>query len=145
MVRRLVGVVAVGWASFVGAVEVFDLATVSLGSVDYGECLLYDTPEEIFPLEIVPCDTPHNAQAYDSIDLSEHNSFPGDDVLMQESISVCLPRFEGFVGSDVQASELRANALLPRWASWNSGDRSILCVAEAGIPMVDFDAQDSGR
>ncbi len=145
MVRQLVGGVVIAWAALIGAVETLDLAVVSIDSVEYGDCLLYASADEIFPIKIVPCDTAHDAQAFDSIDLSHYDSFPGEAVFMEEWIQVCMPQFENFVGSEPLDSKLFANSLMPRWESWNHGSQSVLCVAESVHGQIDFDAQDSGR
>lgn len=98
-------------------------------SVRIGDCInLTSEASESFTVPIVPCDEPHDAEAYAAMDLEGENH-PGDDAVMAEADAFCLDEFSTFIGMPYENSELLMNYFYPSEESWAQGDREILCLA----------------
>ncbi len=118
--------------------EVFDLQV--------GDC--FDDPDEpveqLAEVPLIGCEQPHDNQVFALFDLPGQD-FPGDAQVTEQARDGCLARFEDYVGSAYEESELFAAWLPPTQASWQAGDREVVCVlfAEDG-PLVGSQ-QGSGR
>lgn len=103
-----------------------------------GECLdlVVDGAVVVDTVE-VPCDDPHDAEAFHRI-LLPSGPFPGEAALADEADAACLERFDGYVGADYAVSEYWLDTLVPTEAGWSLGDQEIVCllVSEDGSPLV---------
>ena len=107
-------------------------AIVDAGSLDVfqirvGDCF-DDTSgsEEISSLPAVPCDQPHDNEAYASFNVSLE-SYPDDDGMYELAFDSCQERFESFVGRDYESSALDIYTLYPTTEGWVQGDREGVC------------------
>src|SRR5579859_1392853 len=76
---------------------------------------------------VVPCTTPHNAQAFVQFNAAG-TSYPGVEALKRRADTGCHARIK----KNVQTSKIKATMTLhylyPLQASWNSGHRTITCM-----------------
>ena len=76
---------------------------------------------------VVPCTTPHNAQAFVQFNAAG-TSYPGVEALKRQADTGCHARIK----KNVQTSKIKATMTLhylyPLQASWNSGHRTITCM-----------------
>ena len=117
-----------------GAIE--EEGNVGAFDIEVGDC--FDDPEDldlgtqqtVVDLAAVPCDEPHDNEAYFKFELAgEDDAFPGEDAVTEQGSERCLEEFEPFVGIDYESSELDADPYLrPTAESWEQGDREIVCV-----------------
>lgn len=137
--------------ALVGAgVLVFFTFATSSDSVDVtadpGECLALDAGGGVVSgTDVVPCDDPHDAEAFHRVDLAD-GSYPGDAAVADRADALCLDEFEAYVGIDYYDSEYWIDWLVPTADGWASGDREVVCllVSGDGSPLVGS-AFGSGR
>ena len=103
-----------------GEADVFTLAV--------GDCFNDQDAEEIDSVQAIPCSDAHDYEAYFAFDVSEDETFPGDDVITQVAEERCMAEFETFIGKSYEESTLDFNYLSPTEGSWESGDHEILCL-----------------
>jgi hypothetical protein len=107
-----------------------------------GECFASPTKvqAEISSLEQVDCAKPHGQEAYATSTYAPPNgddTYPGDQVLDDFANGACAQQFDAYVGDDYLDSQYFYTYLLPSPRSWQSGDRTVLClVTDSGKPMV---------
>lgn len=76
----------------------------------------------------LPCDVPHEAEAYGTVEVTGHDSFPGSDELSDLAYRECGELLQPYVvdvwtlGTDIQTF-----SFFPQETSWRLGDREILC------------------
>ena len=118
-------------------VSVFDIAV--------GQCFAaqQEVDHELSSLDAVPCDTPHQQEAYSIIDYQpppgvEGNAFPGDASLAAYADAVCAQNFEDYVGISYLDSSLFFTYLLPSARGWEqSKDRAVICfVTTTGVELT---------
>ncbi len=98
-------------------------------SIEKGDCLQNpDAETEIGSVSAVPCDEPHDLEAYYLFDLPD-GEFPTREVLDQQTEEKCVEAFEPYVGIDFASSRLDARSFEPTTLSWEQGDREIVCLA----------------
>ena len=103
-----------------GEADVFTLAV--------GDCFNDQNAEEIDSVQAIPCSDAHDYEAYFAFDVSEDETFPGDDVITQVAEERCMAEFATFIGKSYEESTLDFNYLSPTEGSWESGDHEILCL-----------------
>lgn len=138
--KRVIAGVAVVAAAVFGGANAFDDNTVrdesgviveggGLGAfaMRVGDCVNLPDNPLIASLEAVPCADPHDAEVYALFDLAD-GGYPGENTVSDASIDGCLDRFEGFVGTPYEFSELDIYWLEPTEDSWNElDDREVVC------------------
>ena len=108
-------------------------AIVGEGSVDafqvrVGDCF-DDTSsfdEGITSLPGVPCNEPHDNEAFALLDLSIA-TYPEGDGMAELAHESCLAHFDSFVGRDYESSSLEIMTLYPSTESWVENDREVIC------------------
>ncbi len=116
---------------------------VGVFAIEFGDCLVAPMAEEMQSVEGVPCDQPHDSQAYAAFDLVGFTGFPGDG-MDEQAYRGCIDRFESFVGTPYMDSTLDISLLTPTALGWEDGDREIQCIIVSPNGLIDFDAQNSG-
>lgn len=158
MIRRLVGGAAVAGVAIFGGAGLLDDNTtrndqgdivesggVGVFAIQDGDCLQLPDADTVASLEGVPCETPHDAQAYHAFDLVGYASYPTDDEIDTDAIDGCEAAFAGFVGTPYEDSELYFSYLTPSAEGWDQGDHEIQCMIVPETGKISFDAQGSGR
>lgn len=107
-------------------------AIVSEGSVDafqvkVGDCFDdANAMDAISSLPGVPCEEPHDNEAYAIFDVSLPE-YPDIDAMGELAYDSCMEKFEGFVGKDYATSTLEIFTLYPSAQSWAQNDREVVC------------------
>ena len=139
----LVGTVLAGCSLGSGPeqVSVFDAAP--------GECFLapQEVVAELTEIERVPCDVPHDQEAYAVVEYETTEGaegYPGDGALKDFADGSCAAEFAGYVGVDYRDSSLFLTYLLPSPRSWEQdGDRAVTCFVTTTGPALDASVRDS--
>ena len=98
-------------------------------AIEVGDCLndATTTGDEVTSVPIVPCDEPHDSEAFASVQMDD-GEYPGDTAVSAEADEVCTAEFESFVGVPYEDSKYYYSYYAPTQGSWeNRGDREILC------------------
>ena len=99
-------------------------------SIRMGDCLNSTegngTEEELSSIPIVPCGEPHEDEVYSSFQLTG-TDYPGEDAILDQVESTCLPDFDAFVGLEYEQSTLDFWPMYPTTMSWDQGDREVIC------------------
>ena len=121
--------------------EIVGAGNLHITDVRIGDCFdLNDGAdvEEVGEIRAIPCDEPHDFEAYHLTDLAA-GSYPSRSSLDASVESICLPSFESYVGRDYQTSSLYLTWFEPTPDGWNDGDRGLLCVSsteDAATPLT---------
>jgi hypothetical protein len=76
---------------------------------------------------VVPCTTPHNAQAFVQFTL-QGTRWPGTNAVQRQADSGCHDRIKGNVEASKIKSSMSLRYLYPLESSWASGHRTITCL-----------------
>lgn len=109
-----------------------------------GECAGALSSETIDKIPFVPCDQPHDWEAFAVTTVPDAAEYPGEDTMADQAHEFCVAEFDKFVGIPLDDSTLEVQYLFPTTDSWKLKDRTILCLAgndEAGITGSLKDAQ----
>jgi hypothetical protein len=106
---------------------------VSAHDIRVGDCYMDDGGpggeggKDIFGVEAVPCDEPHDNEVYASFALAD-GDFPGADEVFHLALAGCVRRFADFTAVAYGATSLEVKTLHPTRLSWVSlGDRGVTC------------------
>ena len=116
-------------------------AAADIFSIAVGDCTNDpedDDAEEVVSVEAVPCDGPHDNEAYHAEDLPD-GEFPGEEAVLEAAEEICLSQFEAFVGLPYEESRLSVFPYRPTQEGWEQAeDREVLCMVydTAGEPLV---------
>jgi len=118
-------------------------ATITVPGDDYygllvGDCIDDDELESYIAgddYETTPCDDPHDNEAYLVYEFAP-GSYPGEDAVREDLVSVCEDEFEGYVGRAYESSSLDVYVTWPGSDLWASGERIGECL------LYDLDLDD---
>lgn len=99
----------------------------SVFSLPVGTCFDDQEDGEITSVPAVDCSAPHDNEVFALIDYTESDEYPGSDEMSEIGTDLCIEEFEAYVGLDYPSSELAVFAIYPTEASWNDGDREVIC------------------
>lgn len=101
--------------------------TLDAFQVHLGDC--FNDPDyeanEFSSLPGVPCNDPHDNEAFAVFDLTL-SSYPEYDIA-EISEASCIDRFETYVGRDYESSSLDVVTMYPSAESWDQSDREVIC------------------
>lgn len=103
-------------------------ASIDPFQIAVGDCTGPIKEGELQALQVVPCDQPHNYQAYAAKDLTG-TDYPGEAEVKKQADKFCTAEFLGFVGLAAKDSRYDMFYLHPVERSWAIGDRQVLCLA----------------
>lgn len=111
---------------------------VDLFEVTVGTCLTSATISgSADTVELVPCTSPHRAEAYAATELP-HPDYPGEDAVGTAAELFCYDEFEPFVGLPLESSVHDFVFLAPTPESWEeTEDREVLCLAVSPEPRSE--------
>lgn len=110
--------------------------TVDDGAFDLsvGDCFNLDDATEVETVPVIPCTEPHDFEAYASLRM-DAESYPGETDTVAEADARCAQEFEAYVGIPLQDAYDQGlydyTSFYPSTASWDLGDREILCLVYA--------------
>ena len=94
--------------------------------VRLGDCIQLPTGlDALQDVTVVPCGQPHNAQAYDTVQLTG-SAYPGDAIVRSQSLAGCRDRVQAYLGDGSTA--LHIVALFPSGLRWRAHDRTAHCL-----------------
>ncbi|MGF1668763.1 MAG: septum formation family protein [Acidimicrobiia bacterium] len=104
----------------------------SVFSMEVGLCFNdeADAADEVSSVPDVPCEEPHDNEVFALVQYSGE-TFPGAEAMQAEAADLCIGQFEAYVGLAYEESELDVYPLVPTQASWDNGDREIVCALYA--------------
>lgn len=101
-------------------------------SVAVGDCfnddedMTTDESIQVTAVAALPCDQPHDNEAYHVYDLPE-GEYPGDEQIREQALAGCTEPFAPYVGVSYEESELEVFPLTPTAESWEADDREVIC------------------
>ena len=84
---------------------------------------------------VVPCSTPHNAQAFVQFNATG-TSYPGVDALKRQADTGCHARIRKSVQTSKIKNSMTLHYLYPLQSSWTSGHKTITCLIVAAKPNL---------
>jgi len=84
---------------------------------------------------VVPCGTPHNAQAFAQFNATG-KGYPGVEALKRQADTGCHAQVKKTVQSSKIKASMTLHYLYPLAASWSSGHRSVTCLIVAAKPNL---------
>jgi hypothetical protein len=84
---------------------------------------------------VVPCSTPHNAQAFVEF-AATGTSYPGVDALKRQADSGCHTRIKKSVQTSKIKNSMALHYLYPLESSWTSGHKTITCLIVNSKPNL---------
>jgi hypothetical protein len=150
--------VVIGIAVFI-AISVLDTSK-SVDRLEPGDC--FDEPTALVFNEVDPvsCDEPHDYEVFALIEVTPATSsgivpdlgldvYPGDQAVYEGGALGCLDRFEDYVGSIWEESQIWLNVFTPTQEGWEDGDRTGICVlyqgSEQSVDKTTGSLRGSGR
>lgn len=109
--------------------EITEAGEADVFSIQVGDCLTDESSMtgEVEQVPVVPCSEPHASEVYLS-HMIESDELP-DQAAMEDIVTEqCLGAFDSFVGMPYEESALEVTWLEPTSASWDNGDRELLCI-----------------
>ncbi len=101
-----------------------------------GDCFADDALLVAPIVPVVACEMPHQFELYGAIDLP-NGAFPTVETLDNLADGVCFEEFERYTGQTFADSDLLYRFLYPSEASWEAGDRKVLCFVDAGEEVAE--------
>lgn len=97
-------------------------------TIRVGDCLNDSSSNgTVTTAPIVPCDQPHDSEAYASFTLAD-GKFPGATAVTTRANEGCADAFPAFIGTSYDDSDLSISYYFPTKESWDGNhDREILC------------------
>ncbi len=161
VVKKVVGWSAVAGVAVFGGVnafgddttrndhnEIIEAGGLGAFAIEIGDCLnLPSELNQVQSVEGVPCTQAHSAQAFALFDLTGFGDvFPGSAAFEEQATEGCHERFQSFVGTSYEQSELYITTLEPTEESWvEMDDREIVCLLVPESGTITYDAQNSQR
>jgi hypothetical protein len=94
--------------------------------VGVGECFQRPSSPDVADVRSVPCDEPHDFEAYALLEL-EGDGYPGAEEVDAEAAAACNDEFAGYVGVRPGQSGLVVVPVTPTAELWEEGGRSVTC------------------
>lgn len=100
-------------------------ATADVFEMAVGDCLNEPTGTEVYEVEFVPCDQPHDYEVFAEQTLPD-GDYPTDVDTQAETF--CVAEFETFIGVPYEESTISVTWFTPTAESWESGDQLVSCI-----------------
>lgn len=109
--------------------EITESSEADVFSLKVGDCLnqtVGEEVEEVSSVPTVPCDQPHDSEAYAATDMPA-GDYPGDQAVIDAADTFCYDEFATFVGLSYDESVLELATFFPTAESWEQGDHELMC------------------
>ena len=94
-----------------------------------GQCIQKPEADTVSTVDTVDCSTPHYAEVFLIHEVEgDGEDFPGNSLINDTALSVCVQNFEAYVGSNYVESSLDARWIIPNKDSWRRKERKIVCL-----------------
>ncbi len=92
-----------------------------------GDCINFSGAGEVDTVPVVDCAEPHDQEIFAATNLTG-DAFPGEAVVSDELDAFCMGDvFTDFIGLSYADSIFYTSGFHPTAASWENGDRELLC------------------
>jgi hypothetical protein len=118
--------------------EITESSDADVFSLKVGDCLNHtgtEETEEVSSVPTVPCDQPHESEAYAATDMPD-GDYPGDQAVTDAADTFCYDEFATFVGMSYDESVLNLSSFFPTPESWEQGDRELMCFISDEAPVT---------
>lgn len=111
----------------------FNSGVADVAELSPGDCLPELGAEEISDVKLIDCSDPHSLEVFSVVEVGvPGDPFPGENNISQVTFDACLQRFEGYVGTAYEDSELWIYTLSPVRSGWEDfDDRESICLLYA--------------
>ena len=113
------------------------LGEVASDDLVVGECLAPGSDLRLAMLAVVSCQDAHGFEVYVVEEgWSQDEPYPGREAIRARADEVCIPAFADYVGISFEDSIHSLARITPLQEGWeDSGDRTIICLIEAYLPV----------
>jgi hypothetical protein len=108
-----------GGEEVVGGQSVFEM--------EVGMCFDDVDSDEVTDVPVIECSEPHDNEAFSLLEYTGSTEFPGQAAINEGAQELCIAEFEEYVGLAYLDSALEVFPITPTAASWEEGDREIIC------------------
>ena len=123
-------VAACGAALVVAGMALAGCSSSSVMHMRVGQCIQKPEADTVSTVDTVDCSTPHYAEVFLIHEVEgDGEDFPGNSLINDTALSVCVQNFEAYVGSNYVESSLDARWIIPNKDSWQRKERKIVCLA----------------
>ncbi len=108
---------------------------VAVDRLEVGTCFNDAADEgtlEYTDLPVVGCEEPHDNEVYHLFDVPGSAAYPGNEEIADLTGDGCFEAFEAYVGKPYTQSNLLILPIPPSEASWEAGDREVVCAVYDG-------------
>jgi hypothetical protein len=104
-----------------------------------GECLAPGSDLRLGMLPVVSCQDAHTYEVFLVEEgWAQDEPYPGREAIGARADELCIPAFEDYVGTSFEDSIHSLARITPLQEGWeDAGDRTILCLVEAYLPVRD--------
>ncbi|MGK2880418.1 MAG: hypothetical protein ACSLE6_06355, partial [Mycobacterium sp.] len=116
----------------VALIAMFAQSNVLANNVDVGTCIEeMPTGDTVALLPKVPCEEPHEGEAFGNVTVEDSDTYPGVEVMLG---------YQADCESQIDVSTLNGEyglyLLYPTEETWDQGDRTIVCIATTDEPRT---------
>ncbi|MGC5615594.1 septum formation family protein [Georgenia sp. Z1491] len=98
--------------------------------IEVGNCALYEDYTAVSnDLVLTPCAQPHYMEFFHVFDVEDRDQFPGVETINAEAREECDAFWNTLPEVDLDLSRINLSTLAPSEATWEQGDREVLCIA----------------
>lgn len=109
-----------------GSGDIVSEGQIGSFEIKQGDCFNNTDFSNLTTLPAVPCAEPHDNEVYAVFDIPLP-TYESDDETFRLAVEACTKRFDNFVGRTYEDSKLDILTLYPTLATWEEGDRGIVC------------------
>lgn len=124
--RRVLRIGGLGIVGVVFVAGVLDDST-AVQDLEAGTCFNDPNASVVYEIDPVDCAEPHHYEVFGNVTLAG-DAFPGDEAAWEAAMRRCIALFEGYVGTDYDASAWWVDAFTPTADAWEQGDHGANCV-----------------
>lgn len=127
--------------------QISDAGTLGVQDLRVGDCftLKDEGAEQFQDVDAAPCTKAHRYELF-HIGNMDQGAYPGDAAVEQWVGVNCIPAFESYVNTKVEATSLNISWYVPTEEGWNGGDNSVRCaVFDPNNASITGSLKSSGR
>jgi hypothetical protein len=124
--------------------QVTESASIGIGTLEVGDCKLASPTGLIEDADVVPCDEPHDEEAYHEITMDDGDYSPED--INTAALECIGDAYTEFVGVPYEESAFDVSPITPSEQSWEElDDRSVMCLVFDSAAQTTGSLRGAGR